>query len=360
MKLEEILKNSTDKFASLDEAWRSNGQLRYMENGEEQIAKVSLTEALTTTDAPFLFPKVISRTVEEAIEPNLLVVPLLSEVRIDSRSVEIPALGAMQAHDIGEGMPYPEEELPYATRVEGKVIKRGLRVAFTDEMIADSMWDLMGLYLRAAGRALARRKENVALERFWEKAEAVFTNAVDAGTWETTGEDASGVTNGTFTMNDLIDMVAALVTDERSFTHMILHPMSWVIFAKDPVIRNFSIYGSRDVYGGNLVGPGATQEAIVGNYIGRAWPWLPQVILSPYVTFATSTGSINYTDIYTIDANDLGAVLTREDVSTEDFRDPQKDIRNVKLKERYDIIIYGVNNIKVAENVVVAENYKSQ
>lgn len=361
MTLEEILKQSTDELGVLSEAFSNNGYLRYEEDGRLVEKKVTIEEALATTDAPFLFPKVISKVVEEAIEPNLLVVPLLSEVRIDSRSVEIPALGAMQAHDIGEGMPFPEEELPYATRVEGKVVKRGLRVAFTDEIIKDSMWDLMGLYLRAAGRALARRKEQVALERFFDRAEAVITNTIyGIASYETHGVDASGNLNGTFDLDDLIDLVAALVSGERSLTHLIVNPLAWTIFAKDPVIRNFSLYGDRGIYTGRLTNPAATQSDIVRNITNRAWPWIPQVILSPYVRFENATGSSSgtvLTDIYAIDSNDLGAVLQREDVSTEDFRDPQKEINNVKIRERYDIVVYGTDNIKMAENVVVAKNY---
>jgi len=370
MDIKEILENSKDRFAALDEAWSNNGYFHYELEGEKKVAQMTIAEAITTTDAPFLFPKVIARTVEEAIEPNQLVVPLLAEVRIDSRSIEIPALGAMQAHDIGEGMPYPEEELPYATRVEGKVIKRGLRVAFTDEMIADSMWDLMGLYLRAAGRALARRKEKVAQERFWERAEEVFTNVPSSATWETTGEDVSGDANGTYTLNDLIDMIAALVADERTFTHMMMHPLAWTIFAKDPVIRNFQIYGNRGVYEGQLVGGSKPagrdwfdQSTVVNQFAGSAWPWIPQMILTPFINFSTKAisggTSGSFTDVYAIDVNDLGAVLQREDVGTEDFRDPQKDIENVKIRERYDIVVYGVDNIKMAKDVRVAENFKT-
>jgi hypothetical protein len=365
MTLEEILKAAPDRssMSVLTEAWGNNGWVKYQEDGVEVDKRVSIKEALATTDAPFLFPKVISRAIEEAIEPVQLIVPLLAEIRIDSRSIEVPALGAMQAHDIGEGMPYPEEELPYATRVEGKVIKRGLRVAFTDEIIADSMWDLMGLYLRAAGRALARKKEQVAQDRFWDRASTVKTNDIYStpAVYGMSGVDVDGNLNGTFDLDDLIDMVAELVADERTFTHMIMHPLAWTIFAKDPVIRNFGLYGDRGIYNGQLVaGASRDQAQLVQAVANNAWPWIPQMILSPFVTFGAATGASSgttLTDIYTIDSNDLGAVLQREDVSTEDFRDPQKDINNVKIKERYDVMIYGTDNIKLADNVVVARNY---
>jgi hypothetical protein len=41
------------------------------------------------------------------------------------------------------------------------VLKHGLMVRVTDEVIEDSQWDVLGMWLRAAGRALARHKEKV-------------------------------------------------------------------------------------------------------------------------------------------------------------------------------------------------------
>jgi hypothetical protein len=174
--------------------------------------------------------------------------------------------------------------------------------------------------------------------------------------------DKDGNLNGSFDLDDLIDMVAELVADERTFTHMLLHPLAWTILAKDPVIRNFGLYGNRSIYEGQLVAGGGSQDqsTIVRNLTQGAWPWIPSMILSPFVSFAAATGASSgttLTDIYCIDVNDLGAVLQREDVSTEDFRDPQKDINNVKIKERYDVIVYGTDNIKLADNVVVTRNY---
>jgi hypothetical protein len=65
------------------------------------------------------------------------------------------------------------------------------------------------------------------------------------------------------------------------------------------------------------------------------------------------------TDIYAIDAEDIGSLLVREEVVTEQFDDPRRDIQTLKLKERYDIVVYGEKQIKFAEDVVVTRNYEA-
>lgn len=105
--------------------------------------RVTIKEAFASPDAAALFPKVISRTLKEAAEPQLLVTPLLSTVRLGKgRSLEFPAVNAIQAAEIPEGQEYPEQALAFAKQVEGKVSKKGVKLAFTEEVIADSLWIL--------------------------------------------------------------------------------------------------------------------------------------------------------------------------------------------------------------------------
>jgi len=166
--------------------------------------RVTIKEAFASPDAAALFPKVISRTLKEAAEPQLLVTPLLSTVRLGKgRSLEFPAVNAIQAAEIPEGQEYPEQALAFAKQVEGKVSKKGVKLAFTEEVIADSLWDIVGLHVRAAGRAMARLKEQIALSRFKDAATVVFDN--ESGSYDdTTGRGIDGAANKTITWDDII------------------------------------------------------------------------------------------------------------------------------------------------------------
>lgn len=347
--------NSVEVFS---EALRRNGKFTYKETidgkVEEREGLLTIQEAFSSPDAAILFPKVIQNVLEEAAEPKKIITPLLSVVRTDARVVEFPAVGALRAGEVPEGQEYPAQSLVFEKRYEGKVSKKGLTVPITDEVIQDSQWDIVGLHVRAAGRAMQRFKESIAQERFDSEALTVLENTY-GGSYETTGTDAAGTANGTLSLNDIITLAGELIADERNFTHLIMHPLAWIILAKDPVIRQFQIYGDRSVYTTAL--PSGRNLFDDTSFV-NLFPWVPSIILSPYAKWDTSE-TYPQTDITAIDAEDIGTLLVREEQVTEDFDDPKRDIQTMKLKERYDIVVYGDRQIKMAENVVVARNYEA-
>jgi hypothetical protein len=343
------------------QAIRQNGRFLYKEDLEgtiyEREGRLTITEAFATPDASILFPKVISNVLEEAAEPRKVITPLLSTVRTDARAVEFPAVGALRAAEVAEGQEYPEQTLVFERRLEGKVSKKGVKIALTDEVISDSQWDIVGLHLRAAGRAMQRLKEVIAQERFNDEAVKVLSST-DIAVPNLSGVDNATpqVANGSMSLMDILTLAGELIADQRNFTHLIMHPLAWVILAKDPVIRQFQIYGARDVYTAQVP---RGRNLYDDNAFLSMFPWVPSIILSPYVKWNTTTPTAPLTDVYAIDAEDIGSILVREDVMTEQFDDPRRDIQALKLKERYDIVVYGEKQIKYAEDVVVTRNYET-
>ena len=153
------------RFASVYEAFTNNG----IAMREDKVERLELEDLLSTPDATRFIPKVVETVVREALEPNLLVVPsVFDEIRLEAgRSIQIGAVGALQAAEIPEGGEYPERQpsLDGGDMVAITISKKGLMIRVTDEMISDSQWDVIGLWLRQAGRALARLKELKALNR---------------------------------------------------------------------------------------------------------------------------------------------------------------------------------------------------
>ena len=317
--------------------------------------RVTVREAFASPDAAILFPKIISRTLKEAAEPQLLVTPLLSTVRLGKgRSLEFPAVNAIQAAEIPEGQEYPEQALAFAKQIEGKVSKKGVKLAFTEEVITDSLWDIVGLHVRAAGRAMARLKEQIALSRFKDAATIVFDN--DSVSYDdTTGKGFSGAANGTVTWDDIVDMAAVLMAEKHIPTDFILHPLMWSVFLKDSIFH-----------------AGGAASAV-----GTSWGYRPQspdaalnatapmglnVLVSPFVSFTAKSGATAAkSDLFLIDRNEVGTLLVKDDMTTDQFDDPSRDIRQLKMKERYDIVMLGDGEgITVAKNVSLARNYEVQ
>jgi hypothetical protein len=333
------------------EAWESVVN----ENGfVDDENRIRITEAFMSADAPILFPKVINRVLREAAEPAQLIVPLLQTVRLaQGRSLEFPAVNAIRAFEIPEGQEYPEQALAFAKQVEGKVSKKGVKLAFTDEVVADSQWDIVGLHVRAAGRAMARLKEQIALGRFRDAASIVFDND-DSDYDDTTGIGSTGAANSTITFEDVIDMAAVLLAEGHQPTDFILHPLMWAVFLKGS--NNF------------VNGTGITQEArgagitAPTQVINATTPLGLNALVSPYVGWTPrDEATPAKSDIFLIDRNEIGALLVKEDLSVDEWTDQTRDIRNLKLKERYDIVAFGDGEgITVAKNVDLARNYEIQ
>jgi hypothetical protein len=327
----------------------------FVEDGYiNEDSRVTIKEAFASPDAPILFPRIINRTLREAAEPEALITPLLSTVRLGKgRSMEFPAVNAIQAAEIPEGQEYPEQALAFAKQIEGKVSKKGVKIVFTEEVIQDSLWDIVGLHVRAAGRAMARLKEQIALARFAGAATVVFDNdngAVD----DTTGLGYAGTANLTMTWDDVVDMAAVLMAENHVATDFIVHPLMWSIF-----LKNEAFHGPD---GANYQGARERKLGSKEGVVNSTAPLGLNVLVSPFVSFTAKSGATPAkSDVFLIDRSEVGVMLVKDDMSTDEWNDPTRDIRSMKLKERYDIIMLGDGEgITVAKNVRLARNYEVQ
>jgi hypothetical protein len=378
--------------------WKSNGKL---DNGE----RVKLEDALSVPNAPMLMPKVISNIVKEAAEPLLVGTSLLQRINYSyGQTISFPSVGALQAADIAEGMEYPERSLQMGgATVTANIGKVGLAVKVTDEMIRYSQFDVIGMHLRAAGRALARHKEVKIFNHIRSLGVPVFDNLAPTKSLNgvTTGRNLAGGGNGSVTMDDLFDCYAQVITQGFFPDTLLMHPLTWTMFVKDATLRSFvlangggsffaswsgnpagrapwdaSSQGGLGVSGGQNILPGQTATGGTSPHGQEATPLagFPQtlnsapnlpgyfnvpfrIIVSPFVPYDPRR---KLTDIYMFDSRELGVLIVDEDVMTEEFNDPRVDIRKIKLRERYAIGILNegkavatMKNVHVVPNEIV-------
>ncbi|AOQ24698.1 hypothetical protein MTAT_20430 [Moorella thermoacetica] len=313
---------------------------------------VTVREALSTTDASILIPQVITGVMREAAEPVYIGTKFLQPVRlIGGRSIIIPAVGEMRAHDIPEGAPYPEESIDFEL-LEGsgevRVGKTGLIVRVTDEMVNDSQWDVIGILLRKAGRAMARLKEEKAFNAFSRHGHLVFDNNLrqqypNAGT---TGRDFKGKFNNTMSVEDFIDMFVAVMANGYVPTDVIMHPLCWMIFAKNQVIGSLAM---------GAFGAEPSQMALKPEAVQGRLPFPITINFSPFVPFDRFNRVF---DMYVVDRNEVGILLVKDDLGTEEWTDPERDIHAIKVRERYGIGVLNEGKaIAVARNIRFAVSY---
>jgi len=375
--------------SQLEVLWKSNGKVE----GETQFR---MEDALSVPNASVLMPKVISNIVKEAIEPLLIGTSLLQRINYSyGHTITFPAVGALVAADIAEGMEYPERSLQTGgATVTASIGKSGIAVKITEEMIRYSQFDIIGMHLRAAGRALARHKEVKIFDFIRSMGVPVFDNLHPTSSYKgvTTGRDLSGSGNGSVTMDDIFDAYAQVITQGFTPNTLLVHPLTWVMFMKDATLRHFvlasgggaffathtgnpagrapwdgSSTGGLGVSGGQTITPpgSASGEAASGlsayPQTLNSGPILPsymnipfRIIVSPFVPYDPRR---RLTDIYMFDAAELGVLIVDEDVTTEEWNDPKVDIMKIKMRERYGIGILNEGKaIATLKNVHVVPN----
>lgn len=377
-------------------------QMEYVwKTGKDPVSggHVRLTDALSVPDAPVLLPKVMSNVVREAQEPLLIGTSLLQRIQYSfGQTITFPAVGSLVAADIAEGQEYPEQRLAMGgATVTASIGKSGVAVKVTDEMIRYSQFDVIGMHLRAAGRALARHKEAKIFNMIRSLGVNVFDNVTPTASLKgvTTGRSLDGSPNGSVTMDDVFDCFGQVMTAGFMPNTLLMHPLTWVMFVKDPTLRMFALMsgggtffanwtgsvnqqyaananqgglgvgaGQNIVAPGDRSGPASPSDLTEFSQVMNSGPTLPsflgmsfRIIVSPFVPFDPRT---RLTDIYMFDSSELGAYIVDEEVTTEEFNDPKVEIRKIKLRERYALAILNegqgvatMKNVHVVPNEVV-------
>lgn len=351
-------------------------------------ATMSVRDAFSMPNAPLVFKRTITEIVQESIEPTLIGPMLLDRINYDTAGgvVVFGAVGSLGSMDLdmAEGSEYPEYTVPAhgQGQLQVNVGKAGIAIKITEEMIRYSQWDLIGLNIRKAGQALGRHKEKKIFNMLNSVGFRIFDNLdpVNAKIGRTSGRGLSGAGNGSMTVDDLFDMYAA--TMERGFTPdiVLVHPLAWATFIKDPVMREMHLnFGGGGWWNGtpNNVAPSLSEAwkklgrtgVPTSNPTKEEREGTQRSVLS--MPFKFPFGSLNIipshmvpfdpitktTSIIMLDSKEVGALVVAEDPTTDEWTDPSRDIKKIKIRERYGIALYNQGNaVSVAKNISVEPN----
>lgn len=350
--------------------------------------KLTINDAMSMPNAPLVFRRVITEIVQEAIEPTLIASRLLDRIDYEGygSTITFGTIGSMGTMnlDMAEGGEYPEYTVPATGQgnMHVNIGKAGLAVKITEEMLRYSQWDLISLHMRQAGYALARHKERKVFNMLNSVGFKVFDNLnpTTAQVGRTSGRSVTGAGNGSMTVDDLFDMYAK--TMERGFNPdvVLVHPLAWATFVKDPVMREMNLsFGGGGWWNGtaNNVAPSlstiwkqlgrtgkptsnpsqaereGTQQSIISMPYKFPFGNL-NIIPSHNVPFDAANKT---TSIIMLDSKELGALVVAEDPTTEEWTDMARDIKKVKIRERYGIALYNEgNSVSIAQNVSIEPN----
>lgn len=343
--------------------------LRPMDSRPKNVPKIKLAEAVHTADFQVLLPRVIQGLLQQPIEPNYIGQSLLARtVQVEGhRMMEFPTLGAIRCFELGDTQEPPEQDPSIKKNItEIRVRRFGLKLELSQDIIDESQWDLIGLYTSAAGAAMRRKKEELIFAEYQRRAIVVFDNSLaeSTGKW-TQGKGADGVTaNGTFDHLDLLDMMAALGANGYNPTDVVLHPLAWAIWAKDPYLHFQLLFK-----GGVGQSFGQFQGAGVDMNANQFVPFGLNVLVSPFqdISYRTTlsnpgvTGGIaaNYSTVTVVDRASSILVLQKTPQSMAEWTNPMRDIQNMMFHEKYGLaLLNGGRSAVQAKNVRIDQNYQ--
>lgn len=393
------------KFKNVYAAFANQG--RMLLDSEENYRKIELKDLVAEQDLARFIPQTIETVVREAIEPNLFIVDkLFQSITVDRGSrIQIGALGALEAGRVGQGGEYPERtlDLDGGDMVAITTDKYGLKISLTEEVVKENQWDVVNIWMRAAGKALARHKERLAAKLLNEMGYDVFNNISPTASYAgvTTGRGIDGVKNGSMTANDVFEMYAYLLNRGFSPNTLLMHPLAWKTFMTDPEMREVVLAGSTvasvrspngtpgvayatshngmglrmvatgngETSGNSVKGPSAWTQTLnpIGASFNIAPKYLPtplEVIVTQYVPF--KYGSFGYettdagasTNIIMADSGACGVIAQSAPITTDTWTDPERDIQNIKIRESYGMaLVEQGKGLAVARNIAIARNY---
>lgn len=365
------LEDQEDKVALALRVWKNNGfahqadAAKFKDTKQREEARLSYTDlvdAMSMPDASMLMPRVMSQIVKEAIEPNLVLTPLLRQLRFEAgTSISFPSVSAMTgALDMAEGDEYPELMGPrWAGTVTAKIGKCGCSVRITEEMLRFAQWDIMSMLIQGAGKALARHKEVKVANLILDNAVVSFDNDSPGGApnGRTTGRDLNADFNNSLRLDDLFVTYSDMINDGFIPNTLIVNPAGWLIFARDPSMRAFNFGNSTPIMttpsgsnplhwtGGGMGSQSLQTPSTAAELRNSSTLFTPppslfpvplRIVVSPFITYNAGTKK---TDIIMADQSELGLLVTNEDVMTDQFDDAMRDIRRLKFRERYGLCV---------------------
>lgn len=322
----------------------------------QHVPGFDFKDFLASPSAKVLIPRVIIGTMRQAADPVYLASKFYKKVRLQNgQAVLFPSIGVMRAHEVAEGQEIPEETVDWQLHKNSMIHvgKTGVRIQYSDELKSDLEFDLVSVLLQEAGRAMARLKEQKAFDEWLRHGWTVFDNSLrsvnpNAGT---TGVDFEGNVNDTLSIDDILDLIIAVYNNEYTPTDLIMHPLVWSVFAKNGLTGSLTAPYDKDV---KREMPNASFKLGPESIQGRL-PFAFNVNLSPFAPIDVYNKTF---DIFCVDGNNVGVNIVKDELKTEEFRDPSRDLNNIKVIERYGFGTYNEGRaICSAKNISMAKSY---
>lgn len=355
----------------------------------------AISDALSTPDSHLAVQRVVTEIIQESREPTLIGHLLIDQMFTTDRGtsqITIRTLGSLAGVDfsVSEEGEYPEIGLNRSQQNTLNAVygKYGAKVKISEEMLQSSQWNLIDQWIRKTVAGLARYKEAKIFDMLASYGTVIFDNAnptsADVKIGRTMGRDIYGKGNGSMTTGDLIDMYSHLMSEGYVPNVILVHPLHWAMFAKDPIIREAGLArGDISQWVTSQVSPlnpyqylsswndpfkaatGDTQRVTQeeANILNRSAPTIPSyagpltgltLLVSEFVPYDEVT---NTASILMMDTRNTGVLVTNEPLNADEWDEKANDMKVFKLREKYALAMYEQGRaVAIAKNISLEPN----
>lgn len=387
----------TDLFRKSGFMYDDKGEPVLDANGEQE--RVSFLDFVTETDIKPLLKRVISTILVEGIQPNLMVINNLFTylpIGDGSEVVELKSIEEIQVGYVAKGGDFPTSSLSFdniGSTIAAKVNKVGAQLIIDADVIRKNQFAIVSLWLREAGKALAKFKENVGINVINEMGTVVYDNAdpTNSALGVTTGRNIEGVANGSLTITDFQQLYTYLTLRGFRPDTLLVNPLAWQVLALDPLMREIVLKNA--VVAPNVFPMGNPAGGFVDPHSGRGYrtyatgtaegssadtmgltpvgasfylpasTYLPTPVkvlvshLVPYSEITERSGKYK-TNIIMADSSQCGVLYQEGDTVTNEGFEYKNDTYFVNIYEKYGTGIWAQGKgIALAKNIAVEQNY---
>ena len=396
---EESKKTGTlkDLFLKSGYIYDKENEPKFDEKGAHE--RVPFLDFVTENDLLPLMKRVITSIVYDGIQPNLMIVDnLFTVLPIGDASeiIEIQSMEDVEVAIVGKGGDYPQSVLAFdnvASSIAAKVEKVGAQLIVEEDIIKKNQYAIVSLWLSSAGKALAKFKENRAINTISTMGTTVFDNASATSAFygSASGRDINGDENGSFTILDYQKMYTYLSLRGFKPDTLIINPLAWQVLSMDPLMREIVL--KNGVVSPNVFPNGSAASGFIDPHTGRgiqsfgtgtaagsnanvqtltpvgatftlpASTYVPtpiKVLVSHLVPYReTSIGSGKFvTNIIMADSSKCGILYQEGGTVTNDGFEKKSDTYFINIYEKYGFGMFAQGKgVILAKNIVAEQNY---
>jgi len=363
-------------------------------------------DMVMSSDLVRFIPKVVTNILVSSIAPRMVIAKyLFKHMAVDNNvQVNVGAIGPLQAQEIPEGGPWTMQTPHFdgGDMIRPAHYRRfGLMLGLSEDAMKIGSLEIVKLFLLEAGKALALKKEEIAMDAIETSGITLFDNTGGTSYFGATeGRNISGAYNGTWTLNDIIKADTYMNMANLNPKIMLIHPLQWLVLATSPDTREVMVQGGKITSAPSPLGEGSTgfpnpygvfgldtesgtgtsePDNVFGkigynpfvptlNPLNATWfyrnnllPDTKTIMVSPFVkqnASASIVGSLPTTNVYMIDPEACGVLMQLDSPSMKEHNDFITDAHLIKVGERYGVeIIKQGRGIGIAKGVVVDRCY---